>query len=565
MKKILLNYNVVFTIIFLLIYYPFIIDGQFVKDDWFLYQINKLSFKNASHSLLDSFSNRPFAVLFYLILSRFSGEFLFYFTINFLLMFSSYKILVNTLSAFLQNNRDHIIFIYFFLLPGFSTTVLFSTGMQLIGNLSLLLWALSLHFQLKYFSKNNIKYLIFFVASIALIFLTYESILPLIGISLAFIFFYKPVKDKINKFYIIFFCIITTSLIIIFIQKFVIANFLDDISRLRVNPKDFYFFIKILIANVMLLINSFFNLFILLMQFIKNKSYDLSFIMHISILIFIYINLIKKKEPNLKTKIEITNVKYLIIGFFVTLFFVALMHTLANTGVRVFGYNNRGLIAISYGLPIFFLLIKKSTIKHKKILKIFENFFLINFLILILLTQYSYIEFIKFIDKTTINIVNNEKFNEKENFVIYFDDDFSEEKPLVKYLTPINNTLQFGIKLNSISKNNIDGLYLNSNIICNSSYFSIYINPTILNNLQNDKSIFLIVKKNNFISRYHLKNNELTKKLHSMKNCPLNISKSHEFIKSFAKEKNLYDYKILEYETIFVNFLIYIYKNYFYK
>ena len=100
MKKIFLNYNTIFTIIFLLIYYPFIINGEFIKDDWFLYQINKLSSENAIYSLLDSFSNRPLAVIFYFILSRLSGEFLFYFIINFLLLFVSYKILVNTLSAF---------------------------------------------------------------------------------------------------------------------------------------------------------------------------------------------------------------------------------------------------------------------------------------------------------------------------------------------------------------------------------------------------------------------------------------------------------------------------------
>ena len=217
------------------------------------------------------------------------------------------------------------------------------------------------------------------------------------------------------------------------------------------------------------------------------------------------------------------------------------MHTLANTGVRVFGYNNRGLLAISYILPIFFLFIKKSPIKYKKIIKLFETFFLINFLVLILLTQYSYIEFIKFINKTTLNIVNYENFNEKDNFVIYFDDDFVEKKPIVQYLTPINNTFQFGIKLNSLSKNTIDGLYLNSNIMCNNEYFVIYINPTILNNLQNDKSILLITKKNGFINRYHLKSNELTKKLKSIKNCSLDVSKSNEFIKSFAKEKNLYE------------------------
>ena len=565
MKKIFLNYNAIFTIIFLLIYYPYIINGEFIKDDWFLYQINKLSSENAIYSLLDSFSNRPLAVIFYFILSRLSGEFIFYFIINFLLLFVSYKILVNTLSAFFQTNRDHIIFICFFLLPGFSTTVLFSTGMQLIGNLSLLLWALSLHFQLKYLLEKNVKYLIFFICFISLIFLTYESSLPLLGISLSFIFFYKPIKQRLNKFYIIFFCLIITSVIVIFIQKFVITIFLEDISRFRTSPKDFYFIAKILIANAMLLINSFFNLFILSAVFIKNNSYNSSLIIHALILIFFYIYLTKNKKTNLKTKIEITNAKYLIIGFFLTLFLVALMHTLANTGVRVFGYNNRGLLAISYILPIFFLFIKKSPIKHKKIIKLLETFFLINFLVLILLTQYSYIEFIKFINKTTLNIVNYENFNEKDNFVIYFDDDFVEKKPIVQYLTPINNTFQFGIKLNSLSKNTIDGLYLNSNIMCNNEYFVIYINPTILNNLQNDKSILLIAKKNGFINRYHLKSNELTKKLNSIKNCSRDASKSNEFIKSFAKEKNLYEYKIIEYETVFVKFLIYIYKKYLHK
>ena len=72
----------------------------------------------------------------------------------------------------------------------------------------------------------------------------------------------------------------------------------------------------------------------------------------------------------------------------------------------------------------------------------------------------------------------------------------------------------------------------------------------------------LITKKNGFINRYHLKSNELTKKLNSIKNCSKEVSKSNEFIKSFAKEKNLYEYKIIEYETVFVKFLIYIYKKY---
>ena len=562
MKKILLNYNVVFVIIFLSIYYPFIINGEFVKDDWFLYEINKLSPKKAIYSLLDSFSNRPFAILFYFILSRVSGEFLFYFMINFLLLFASYKVLINTLSSFIQSKRDHIIFIFFFLLPGFSTTVLFSTGMQLIGNLSLLLWCLSFYFQRKYLLENNSRYLIFFISTIIIIFLTYESSLPLLGISLSYIFFYKPIKRRLVKFYIIFFCLIMVFMAVLLIQKFVIPIYLEDISRFRSDPKDFYFMAKILIANIMLIINSFFNLFILSKIFIENNFYDSSFIIQAIILIIFYIYLIKNEKIDSKTKIEIINTKYLIVGLFSTLFLVAMMHTLAKTGIRVFGYNNRGLISISYLLPIFFLLIKKNMTNHQKFIKILETFFLINFLVLILITQNSYIQFTTFIDKSVLNIANRDKLNNKNNNIIYFDDHFIKEYPLVQYLTPINNTFQFSIKKKLLTKNSKEGLYLNSSILCNSSYFMTYIKPTILNYYQNNDTILLIVKNENIIRRYFLKKIELNKKLNILKNCSQNLTIANDFIRSFAKEEILYEYDILEYNSLFVKSLIYLYTNY---
>jgi hypothetical protein len=558
MKKLIIN-NSLFIIIFVTIYFPFILFGEFIKDDWFLYKINKLDTYNAIKSLVDSFSNRPIAIFFYFVMSRISDKFLFYFFINFLLLFFSYNILINSLNPFIKNLKDNFEFTCLFLLPAFSTTVIFSTGMQLIGNLSLLLWSLSLYFKLRYLKNNNKKDLIYFLLFIFLIFFTYESSLPLIGLSAIFIYFYKPITNKNKKFIKIFISLIILIFIVVLIQKFLIPYYTDDISRLRINPKNYIFIIKIFLANILLIINSFFSLFILLPEIIFDLRNNQFAILHIIFMLILYIVVIKsfyKVSKNLSTLIDI---KFLILSFILVIFLVALMHTFANTGVRVFGYNNRGLLAISYLIPIFFLLLKNTNFRKKKFITYLQTFFIINFLIIVILTQYSYINFTKYIHNNAINVIENKKFKINEKFIIFFDDSYSKKYKLIDHLTPLNNTLQFGTKIRKLSNGKIDGIYLNTNMACNEEFFVKFLKKTILDNIENKKTMYLITYINLKLEKISFADKSVLEKINNIKKCSKNLDKSNDFIRSFANEKLLYDYNIIEYESFFVKFLIRLY------
>ena len=557
MKKLIKN-NFLFITIFIAIYFPFILFGEFIKDDWFLYEINKLDSVNALKSLIPSFSNRPIAIFFYLIISRVSDEFLYYFFINFLLLFFSYNILIYSLKSYIKNLKDNFEFTCLFLLPAFSTTVIFSTGMQLIGNLSLLLWSLSLYFKLKYLENNKKKDFIWFLLFILIIFFTYESILPLVGLSIFFIYFYKPIRNKNKKFLEIFISLVILIFIVILIQKFIIPYYVEDISRLRVNPKNYIFIIKIFLTNIFLIINSFLSFFILLPEIIFDLQINQFAVIHIIFLIFLYFFMVKSFYKVSKNLSEAIDVKFLILSFILVIFLVALMHTFANTGVRVFGYNNRGLHAISYLIPIFFLLLKNSDSK-KKFIPYIKTFFMINFLIVVIFTQYSYINYTKYIHDSVINILENKNFKIDKEFIIFFDDSYSEKYKLIDHLTPINSTPQFGKKIKKLSNGKVDGIYLNTNITCNEEFFSKFLSETVIKNIENKKTIYLITYNNLKLEKKFYEDTTVFKRINDIKKCSKNFDKNYDFIKSFANEKILYDYYIIEYDSFFVKFLIRLY------
>ena len=84
----------------IILYMPFILYGDFVRDDWFLRDLTAKTSKDAINSLWGAFSNRTFAVIFFFITSRISDEFVFYALLNLIILFTSIIIIFRSFEQF---------------------------------------------------------------------------------------------------------------------------------------------------------------------------------------------------------------------------------------------------------------------------------------------------------------------------------------------------------------------------------------------------------------------------------------------------------------------------------
>ena len=85
---------------------PFILYGDFVRDDWFLRDLNAKTSTEAFYSLWGAFSNRPLAAIFFFITSRISDEFVFYALLNLIILFISIIIIFRSFEEFFEDLGD---------------------------------------------------------------------------------------------------------------------------------------------------------------------------------------------------------------------------------------------------------------------------------------------------------------------------------------------------------------------------------------------------------------------------------------------------------------------------
>lgn len=351
-------------------YSKLIIFGFFIEDDYSVFTLNNININEAIKNVCDWSSNRPLGCIYYSLISRITPVFQVYFV--FILVTYIFCLLL-TLEIF-KNYINHPIlkkiYILFSIFPFFSYTTLYSPAMQGVGIFSLLFWILSLFFLKKFIESNKFYNFIFSKFFICVLLLTYESAIPLIGITIFFPLLY------LNKKRLFLFNILTYSLILItilYLQKFIFPIFFDqELSRIKISIIDYKKVIFLMSANFILILNIFFQsieFFILnIFNIIKNFNYFIILqIFFFTIISYsIFNNSIIFKLSSKKSK----HFFVFVLMFSLVIILVCAMHAMSNTGLEFYRYNNRALVSLSYLLGLFFpIFLIFINIKHRNLFK----------------------------------------------------------------------------------------------------------------------------------------------------------------------------------------------------
>ena len=482
---------IIYLFIFVLFYKSLFFYGDFVRDDWSIKSLYHLNFLDALRGIFGSFSNRPFAALFFAITSRFSDEFIFYLSLNFVLIFISSYLIISSLYFINISKKIKNFYIFLSLFPLFSYSVIFSSGMQITGNLSVLIWSASFYLQNQFIKKNKFSLLIISNLFLLLMLLTYESALPLLSLNIMFLFFFK--RDYIIKY---FFILILTIILGTIIQKVVIGNFYPDISRLRIENASFNKILFYFFGNSALLINNFFVLFQNFFFSIKNIFLDkLLFLEYLLIIILLYVVIFNKtqnikKNIQDKKKIILFSVTSLILCFL----FIVLIHTLALSGTNVYGYNNRALVSVSFILPLLLIIIGEMLKpRNSKILFFFYSLIVFTNFILILDKN---IEYVKYRNSTIKTIVSEYRGNTENKNYLLFIDHYGDKDKIYQKVTFINDNFDYRHLLKIESKSSLMGTSINNNKYCNKTFWDNYFKTYIEKWFNKNNNIYIIDPKN---------------------------------------------------------------------
>lgn len=607
----------------IILYMPFILYGDFVRDDWFLRDLNTKTSADAYYSLWGAFSNRPFAVIFFFITSRISDEFVFYALLNLIILFISIIIIFRSFEEFFEDSFIKITFLISMMIPIYSMTNLFSPAMQILGNVSLFIWSLSLLSQKIFFETQNKKYLFLSFIFITFMLLTYESAFPLLSLSVFF-----PIFKKETKYFLVIFLITFLSVIVGFlIQKFFLPIFSDDISRFRIDDENIIFVIRLFLINIALQINIFFlyfsNIHLALSDVFSNyllTIYSISII----IIFFSFLKVFQKQKLNFFIKNNyVYNINFFSISLSIIfcIFLISVMHTVAKSGVSFWGYNNRALLSLSVISCLLISLLYGKT-KYKKILKFFIfSFLIIKFLYLFAfqLNHVSYshkisnkvVEISKlFRDKyegqvtaAPIYFASNATNNKKTLIIFYSRKNFVDLK-LFKKASYINDSFDFRYLMEDISdtffvsdyqiKNNVNffkknildhpkerngansgfyyikGYHLNNFKYCNKNMWDNYYRDYIMRDF--DRDVYLIYDYDNKISKKNLikieKFEEFIDTINSTAKCSEwsradknDVDQYSNLASELSGKTN--QRKLFYYDSIFLRFLIKIYNSFF--
>ena len=460
-------------LLFLFLYLPFIFYGNFARDDWFLIDLyQQKHFFLAFQEAFIPFSNRPFAAIFFLITSRISDSFYFYLILDLAIYFAAILIIFRSLEEFLENNFIKITFLISLMIPIYSMTNFFSPGMQILGHVSLFLWSLMLVSQKYYFDTNQSKYLFLFFLITAVMLLTYESAFPLISLNIFYPLLRKKNKKLLSTCLIILFAVLVSFIA----QKIILPNFSGsgDISRFRLSDESAFFIIRLILINIALHVNIFFIYFSNILLALEDLFSNHYMTIFSTIILFVLISIImifsKKKITFFKTynKIYKPNIIFIILLFILCIFLIALMHTVAKSGVSFWGYNNRALLALSVVMSIIVSFIY-GFYKKKKIISGLIVFFLIIKVIYLYSFQLNHIMYSKKILEITTKVTTflkgdkniSELSNEKDGLVIVYSKNFLNLK-LYEKITYVNDNFDFRYLIENM---NDKYFYSNSKIV----------------------------------------------------------------------------------------------------
>ena len=235
------------ALIVTLIYFPLIINGGIITDDWgdILQSINCNSFWQCYGDWFPLFSNRPLAPLPITLTTRlFATHYSLYLLTNSLIYLIAVAITAKSFSPFLNWFSQQV----FFLLaavPFIAMPVIVSPINQLTATVAFLYWAISLNAILKFrLSGDRFNYVLAYFFLLCG-FLTYEIILPLLIFTSFLPALLQPHNDASKtrsisdsvKYCMQFIApILGVLLLTIFWQKVLAPHFIEVFSRLNFNP-----------------------------------------------------------------------------------------------------------------------------------------------------------------------------------------------------------------------------------------------------------------------------------------------------------------------------------------
>lgn len=531
-KKISLK--LLFISIILVIIFPLLILGDFQQDDFYISSLNSLNFNSSLSSIFPQFSNRPLAAIFFSILSIFFYSYEHFFLLNIILILFSCNFIIKAFNEYFISRSSRVIFTALCLVPIYSYSTIFSSGMQIVGNLSIFIWSISIYFLNKYIKTDKFTYLMASNIVLFSMFMTYESAFPLIILNLFLPFF----KRNFIKFKHIFITLILTLILSVIVQKLILPHlFNQDISRLRVDDLNLNSFILYMGANLLLSLNIFYIFF-------QNFNESLRIILNSNILlaqffsslgIFFLMVLINYKE-NLMTKLKDNNnflIISLIICFFLLLVF---MHTVAKSAINIYGINNRALVSLSFFIPL--ILIVLSNMKSPKYF-----FFIVLIYIILIITNYIPIQYnnITYLKERNISFKKIiQKINiddgKGNNSFIYFDQ--FNKNSLFNHTTYANDNFDFsnmtGFNHNSTQNDNsIWSANIRNSMFCNKAYWNLHFKKKIFDVIGLSKKIYFIEKSNNQYVLQEFNNYNLFKKFIEKKI----ICSSNTFYQDFINDK----------------------------
>ena len=537
---------------------PILIFGYFIQDDYGIKNFYYLNFSDATEWMCTVNNNRPLSCIYFAALTRVWPVYQIYFLLIFFIFSLFIFKLINVYDFIIKDKITKKLFILFLIFPFFSYTILYSPAMQGIGAFSLLIWVYSLFFLKKFITYNK---KIFFILShflILIMYLTYESSAPLLGLSLIFPLFFS--KKKLFFLNALFIGLIT--FLILYLQKKVFPEIFDiDLSRVKLSIINLKQLLYLILINISLTINIFFYSIEIFINnlFYNIKNFNFLLILQIISLVTLFYISINKLDTIIKKNYNKKNNLLIFLSIVAVVFLNVLMHSLANTGIDFIQYNNRALTSISSILP-FIILLLILIIKSRNI-NILKN--LIVFFYLVLLSNFLYFQnnliSEKFLAQKIIRGKNeilgeqSYKKNTRINFVFYDNHNLSE---LMSY-----NSLDAITSLNKSSSE----IYININTpkFCNKAYYNEYIKKAYLDNNYdftfiryafrniNSKKQINFKKKMNNISRpdievfNNLENYEVVDIFNQLFECS-NYTKYSEMLKRDVYLDNRYEGLFLE-------------------
>jgi hypothetical protein len=508
-----ISLKLLFISIILVIIFPLLILGDFQQDDFYISSLNNLNFNSSLSSIFSQFSNRPLAAIFFSILSIFFYSYEHFFLLNIILILFSCNFIIKAFNEYFISRSSRVIFTVLCLVPIYSYSTIFSSGMQIVGNLSIFIWSISIYFLNKFIKTDKFTYLMASNIVLFSMFMTYESAFPLIILNLFLPFF----KKNLIKLKHIFITVMLTLILSAIVQKLILPHlFNQDISRLRVDDLNLNSFILYMGANLLLLLNIFYIFF-------QNFNESLRIILNSNILlaqflsslgIFFLMVLINYKE-NLMIKLKDDN-NFLIISLIICFFvLLAFMHTVAKSAINIYGINNRALVSLSFFIPLILILL--SNMKSPKYF-----FIIILIYIFLIITNYIPIQYNNIIyvkERNTSFKKITQKINidhgNGNNSFIYLDR--FNNNSLFNHTTYAKDNFDFSNMTgfnhyNTQNDNSIWSANIRNSMFCNKAYWNLHFKKKIFDVIRLSKKIYFIEKSNNQYVLKEFNNYNLFKK-----------------------------------------------------